>query len=440
MRTQIFRIIYLLLFALAIAVAAHRLPAYASRLPWLFLVALSDLYLMHFFSNPENFRSVQSRKLFMTLTLTPSILLLCFLLSMAFLSPVDWHHVVRTYLLGLVFFFYFLRFFPLVVLTTQGIKNLVTRKTSQIFSITFPVRAWLNISFGLSFIAGIFMILGMSLWVYDFKVVEKEIPVPGLPEQLDGFQIVHFSDLHLGRWHSAKPLQKAFNIINDRQPDLIAFTGDLVNYATSEALPYKSLLADLLAKHGVYAVLGNHDYGDYMRWPNDEAKQENIRQMHELMEDIGWIILENKNLVLYQNESCLSITGIANFSSNKHYPDRSDLSRALSGLADSCFLLLLTHHPAAIEAKLEKLSSPCLILAGHTHAMQFGMKISGRYYSPSALAFRHWGGLYELSSSYSPNTWLYVNPGLGHIAFPFRIGIKPEITILVLRSIGDPGY
>lgn len=284
------------------------------------------------------------------------------------------------------------------------------------------------------------MILGMSLWVYDFKVVEKEIPVPGLPEQLDGFRIAHFSDVHLGRWHSAKPLQKAFNMINARQPDLIAFTGDLVNYATSEALPYKSLLAGLQAKHGVYAVLGNHDYGDYMRWPNDEAKQENIRQMEEMMEEIGWVLLENRNLAISQNDHCLAIAGIANFSSSAHYPDRSDLNLALSGIPDSCFVVVLNHHPKAIEKRLEALPSPCLILSGHTHAMQFGMKISGRYYSPSALAFRHWGGLYELSSSDSPNTWLYVNPGLGHIAFPFRIGIKPEITILVLRSIGDPGY
>ena len=439
MRTQIFRISYLLLFALAIAVAAHRLPAYASRLPWFFLVALSDLYLMHFFSNHENFRKVLSRNLLTTLTFIPSILLLCFLLSMVFLSPVDWHHVMRTYLLGLVVFFYLLRFFPLLVLSTQSLKNLFTGKSRYIFNITSTVRTWLNVSFGISFIAGIFMILGMSLWVYDFEVIEKEIPVPGLPQQLDGYRIVHFSDLHLGRWHSEKPLQSAFNMINAQQPDLIAFTGDLVNYATSEALPYKSLLAGLQAKHGVFAVLGNHDYGDYKRWPNNEAKQENMRQMHELLEEIGWILLENKSLAIYQNESCLIIAGTANFSNGAHYPNRSDFDLTLSGIPDSCFVVLLTHHPGAIETNEETLPSPCLILAGHTHAMQVGVRISGKRYSPSALVFRYWGGLYELVPSNIPKAWLYVNPGLGHIAFPFRIGIKPEITVLVLRSVKAPG-
>jgi uncharacterized protein len=429
----IYRLLYLLLFIVAIMLASWRLPAYAGRMPWLLIVALTDLYLLWHLSRPGFWPSQVLRNISGMLILLPSILLLLFLISMAFFSPVEWNPVLRTYLLGMVVLFYAIRFFPLLVLLIHDTVRLIRRKSLN----EFPGQgflAWSGISVGLSGIVAIVMILGMTLWVYDFEILEKEIPVRDLPAAFDAYRIVHISDLHLGRWHSGETLQRAVDMVNDLQPDMIAFTGDLVNYSTTEAYPFKTILAGLRATDGVFAVLGNHDYGDYMRWQGRDEKQLNIDAMYTFLDEMDWVLLENRHVNIYSSDQCLTLIGTGHHSTKKYIPDRADFREAVSGADISCTQVLLTHTPEMVNAEMISEHPVNLILSGHTHALQLGIRVGGKEFSPAAFVYRFWGGLYQLDTMGDGSTYLYVNRGLGHIAFPVRIGMKPEITLLTLRA------
>jgi predicted MPP superfamily phosphohydrolase len=431
MRTLRFRIIYLLIFALAIALAAYRLPAYSSRLPWLLLVAISDLFLFYWFSKTGLIQNSVIRKTLLTLTALPSIFLLSFLLSTAFITPVAWNPTLRTYLIGLAVMLYLVRAFPLPVLIYLSLKVFSACRKNLVPAQKKTGNSGIKISLGFSAIALAVMITGMIWWTYSFEVVEQQIPVKSLPESFQGYRIVQISDLHLGRWHSAKPLEKAFEIVNAQQADMIIFTGDLVNYSTSEALPFRQILSGLKARDGVYAVLGNHDYGDYLRWPDAEKKQTNINSMFEFLAEAGWIVLENKHVNIFRGNHCMSLAGVGNYSTKNHYPNRADLKQALAGIPDSCSLILLSHIPGITNVLHETNHHVNLILSGHTHALQLGLNFRGRKYSPAALIYDFWGGLYEFTSGDYTGR-LYVNRGLGHIFIPMRIGAKPEITVLTL--------
>jgi predicted MPP superfamily phosphohydrolase len=432
-KTKLLRISYLVLFAIAIAFASWRLPAYASRLPWLMLIAVADLYWFWCLSKPLNGQDSIVRRSLIISGSIPSAMLLVFSLSMAFMSPVDWNPVFRTYLFGAAVFLYILRFPPLLVFLFSDLKGLVLRKRPTT-NTELLKSLWFRMSLVFSLIMAVIMTFGMTLWVYDFEIVEGQIPIHNLPPAFEGFRIVHISDSHLGRWHSTKPLQRAITMVNSLDPDIIAFTGDLVNYSTSEAWSYKEILSGLKANDGIFAVLGNHDYGDYMRWPSDEAKQENINKMFWLMNDLGWTLLENKHTSLYREGDCLTIAGTGHYSTKAYIPDRADFKLALSGLPDACLLILLTHTPEALGSKEFQDQPIDLILSGHTHAMQLGLRIGGKSHSPAAFIYRHWGGLYEPEELNRETGYLYVNRGLGHIAFPMRIGMKPEITLITLTN------
>ncbi len=437
MRTKLlrFRTLYLSIFVAASIIASYYLPAYASRMPWIIMLIISDLYLINWFLKPNISLHHLLRKILVFLTLLPSCMLIGFFLSLVVLSPVDWNPAIRTYILGIVVLFYVIRVFPLCVLLSYDLKRIIG-------SALLTRRVWLPhiqlpiiISLIFSMVAAIFYLLGMILWVYDFQIVEKQIPVKGLPGIFNGYRIVHISDIHLGRWHSAEPLQRAFNMVNSLNPDLIAFTGDLVNYATSEAQPFKENLASLVAKDGIFGVAGNHDYGDYMRWPDKQKKDANMREMHELFRELGWVWLENSFEIVCHDKNCLCIAGTGNFSINNHYPNRADLQVALKNVPDSCQLILLTHNPKIMSEIKEIDCSINLILSGHTHGLQLGLKLCNREYSLASFVYRHWGGLSEITTARNKKIALYVNRGLGHIAIPLRLGMKPEITLLTLKSV-----
>lgn len=424
---------YLALFILALAFAAWRLPAYSSRLPWLITMVIADLYLFWHLSASSITNKSWLRKVLLFITGLPSSLLMLFFISLAFLSPVDWHPILRTYLLGLVVFFYLIRTMPLLVLIYYDIRYYKSQQAKNSFHIPGK-RLWFRISVLFSAIIGFAMLTGMTVWVYDFEMIEEEIQIKNLPPAIEGYRIVQISDLHLGRWHSEKPLQKAVEMVNSLDADLIAVTGDLVNYATTEALPFTETLSGMRAKDGVFAVLGNHDYGDYMRWPDAQAKKMNDTLMHNLIKEMGWFLLENRNMALFRDGHCIVVAGTGNYSNNAHYPDRSDVRLSLAGITDTCTVILLTHSPSIIDSELLQKHAVDLILSGHTHGLQLGLKIGQRQFSPASIIYSYWGGLFSIENTGQGRSYIYVNRGLGHIFFPFRIGMKPEITLLILKS------
>jgi hypothetical protein len=274
------------------------------------------------------------------------------------------------------------------------------------------------------------MFVGMFKWVYQFNVIKQKIKLPNLPESFKGFKIVQISDMHLGSWASEKPLEQAVEMINEMNPDLILFTGDLVNYATKEAFRFEDTLKKLKAKNGVYAILGNHDYGDYINWPTKQDKQANMNELYELYDRLEWKLLNNSNEIVERESGSLALLGVENWGANPRFPRLGDIDKAMAGAEDADVRILMTHDPTHWDKVIVPENYPVdLSLSGHTHGFQFGIEIPGIKWSPAQWMYKHWAGLYQDETS---ERYLYVNRGLGVIGYPGRIGILPEITMFEL--------
>lgn len=258
-----------------------------------------------------------------------------------------------------------------------------------------------------------------------------EISIENLPEEFDGFTIAQFSDFHTGTYGSDTSfVSRVVEDINALHPDLIAFTGDVVNRRSSELIPHASVLSGLKAQQGVYSILGNHDYGDYMDWPSPEAKKENLELLKDLQASMGWKMLNNSSAAirLKENGDSIMLIGVENVG-DPPFHTYGDLDAAYPGdLDDPNVKILLSHNPAHWNDDIK--NSPdkniALTLSGHTHAMQ--IEVFGA--SPAVWRYPTWGGLYSDDDDAHK---LYVNIGLGEVGFPARIGATPEITLLTLR-------
>ena len=272
------------------------------------------------------------------------------------------------------------------------------------------------------------VIYGMAIGRFDFQVINKTIESGNLPSSFDGFRIVHISDLHIGSFYGYEDrVRRAVKMINGQNPDLIVFTGDLVNNFTSELDGFIGILAEMRASYGKYSVLGNHDYGDYYQWESESAKAENMKEMLFAHENIGFRLLLNQWDSIFVNEEAIAIIGVENWG-DPPFPRYGDLEKASSGTGNIPFRILLTHDPSHWDAEVLGHTGIDLTLAGHTHGMQVGIENRFFRWSPSKIKYPRWGGLFEEQGQY-----LYVNRGLGYIAFPGRIGMPPEITVIELR-------
>lgn len=271
---------------------------------------------------------------------------------------------------------------------------------------------------------------GMVRGAYNYKVHRVRVKLPKLPKEFEGFRIVHLSDIHIGSFSSSDPLERAFALANAQKPDVIFFTGDLVNNLASEAAPHLETLKKLSAPHGVFSTIGNHDYGDYVQWDNKEAKQanfENLKKTHGL---VGWKLLMNEHHVIEVGGAKLAVIGIENWGAAMNFPKRGDLKRAYSGAETHSVKLLLSHDPSHWDAQVRKEYRDIdITFAGHTHGAQFGIEIPGFRWSPVQYFYKQWAGLYRDGEQY-----LYVNRGLGFLGYPGRVGISPEITVMELHS------
>jgi predicted MPP superfamily phosphohydrolase len=269
------------------------------------------------------------------------------------------------------------------------------------------------------------LVWGMMGNAFRYKVRTVRLRLPQLPEAFEGFKAVQISDLHVGSFVSSEPIRKAIELIHAQQPDVIFFTGDLVNDRHDEALEYKELLSTLKAPMGVYSVLGNHDYGDYYRWNTMEEKEENLRKMKSLHGEMGWKLLLNNHAYLERDGHRIGLIGVENWSARMNFKRYGDMQAATDSFVPSPVNILLSHDPSHWHAEVTgNYSYVDLMLAGHTHGMQFGVEIPGFRWSPVQYVYREWADLYEQGGQY-----LYVNRGLGYIGYPGRVGILPEITV-----------
>jgi len=422
------------------------MPRYSGQYIFLVVLILADFYLWSSLKKQVfNYRN-WLRILIISIYWLPLILLALFVTGSYFYSIIHWNDVLRTYIIGIILSFYTAKILPITFLILSDIVRViqklfvVSNKKKRAQVIEDNVDKGITRSKFLQYVGFVTgglvlgtMFTGMLKWAYEFKVHFEKLKLGNLPASFDGFKIVQISDMHLGSWTSAKPLQRAVDIINEVKPDVILFTGDLVNYATNEVIGYEDILSQLKAKLGVYAVLGNHDYGNYVSWPSEKSKRKNMTDLYDFFDRIGWKLLNNENIIFHSDEGDMALIGVENWGANPRFPKYGDLDKAIIGTENTDVKILMTHDPS----HWEKVVIPGdynidLSLSGHTHGFQFGIETQDMKWSPAKYMYKHWAGLYEDKNK--TGRYIYVNRGLGSIGYPGRIGMLPEITVIELES------
>jgi uncharacterized protein len=287
--------------------------------------------------------------------------------------------------------------------------------------------SWIGLAAG----GGLFgsLIYGFSN-KYNYQVVKQRLRFQNLPAAFNGLKIVQISDVHSGSFNNKGAVQQGVDKILKLKPDLILFTGDLVNNKAEEMLDYIDVFKQLAAPLGVYSVLGNHDYGDYVQWESKEQKTENLDRLKQVHGQMGWRLLLNENVLIERDGHKIALLGIENWSAKANFPKYGKMDQAHPGTEEVPFKILMSHDPSHWEAEvLNKYNDIDLMLSGHTHGMQFGVEVPWLRWSPVQYVYKQWAGLYE-----SGHQKLYVNRGFGFIGYPGRVGILPEISLLELSS------
>jgi predicted MPP superfamily phosphohydrolase len=263
---------------------------------------------------------------------------------------------------------------------------------------------------------------------YNYKIKKVPLQFANLPSAFKGLKIAQVSDIHSGSFTNREGVLKGVEKLMALKPDLILFTGDLVNNEAKEMAEYMDIFNRFSAPMGVYSILGNHDYGDYVAWPTAQAKKQNLDRVKQIHGELGWRLLLDEHVVLEKEGQQIALIGIQNWSALKRFPKYGDLQKAYTGSEHLPFKILMSHDPTHWDAEVRKgYQDIDLMLAGHTHGMQFGVEIPGFRWSPVQYVYRQWAGLYE-----EERQKLYVNQGYGFIGYPGRVGILPEITLLEL--------
>jgi predicted MPP superfamily phosphohydrolase len=263
---------------------------------------------------------------------------------------------------------------------------------------------------------------------YKYQLVHKKVTIKNLPAAFKGFKIVHISDIHSGSLKEALAVQKGIDLIQKQNPDLILFTGDLVNDRATEMQEWTAVFGQLSAPKGVFSTLGNHDYGDYVQWPTLQAKEANLQALKEVHASMGWKLLMNEHVSIEHAGAQIKLVGIENWGAKARFPKYGQMDKAMLGVDPKEVIILMSHDPSHWEAQvIAEYPQVDLMLSGHTHGMQFGLENPYFKWSPVQWVYKQWAGLYEQG-----NQKLYVNRGFGFLGYPGRVGILPEITLLEL--------
>lgn len=302
--------------------------------------------------------------------------------------------------------------------------------TKQAFYMPSRRKFISTIALGLAAIPFASLLYGMYKGKYRFRVLDYVLHFEDLPEAFDGYKITQISDIHSGSFDNRQMIEYGINLINKQQSDVILFTGDLVNNKATEMLPWKDLFGSLKAKDGVFSILGNHDYGDYVNWNSKEEKAQNLEDLKKVQKEMGYTLLLNETHFLERNGKRIAIVGVENWGKGG-FKKAGDLKKASELVNAEDFKILMTHDPSHWEA--EVVNDPYhyhLTLSGHTHGMQFGIEIPGWIkWSPIKWRYKQWAGIYKELGQY-----INVNRGFGYLGYPGRVGIWPEVTVITLKK------
>jgi predicted MPP superfamily phosphohydrolase len=274
------------------------------------------------------------------------------------------------------------------------------------------------------------VIYGALFGKKDLVVNQIELEFPNLPQNYNGFTILHISDIHLGNFiNSKKLLYKVKTETEEINPDIILFTGDLVNNFSNELKGWDGIFREITKDRDSFSILGNHDYGDYTDWKSETAKIENFQKIISSHETFGFKLLNNEHIKLKSGTDSMYIIGVENWG-RPPFPQYANLEKAMTGIPENTFKILLSHDPAHWEQIIKNIENISLTLSGHTHGLQWGIKKAGITFSLIYLTRENWGGLYKYG-----NSLLYVNTGLGTVGIPWRINMPCELTVITLKRI-----
>ncbi|MCU0353105.1 MAG: metallophosphoesterase [Cytophagales bacterium] len=273
---------------------------------------------------------------------------------------------------------------------------------------------------------------GILIGAHDYRIRRITLRLPNLPRAFDGMRIAQLSDIHSGSFFNKRAVTGGVDLLLREKPDVVFFTGDLVNNTASEVADYVPVFSKLKAPLGVFSTLGNHDYGDYVAWESALAKKQNLRDLMQAHRLMGWDLLMDENRRLAVDGEHIALIGVQNW--GRRFSQHGDLAKAYQGTEDAPVKLLLSHDPSHWDAQVRpQFPDIDAAFAGHTHGAQFGVEIGGVKWSPVKYAYKQWAGLYQEPNAAGKTQYLYVNRGFGYIGFPGRVGMPPEITIFELK-------
>jgi hypothetical protein len=429
-------LLVLLLLVVLYLLLRSALPQYSARVPLLGIYLLTDFLVFNFVRDASPTLPKPFKVLLIALWWLPVILFISFLLIASFIPLPEWNGFWKVYLPGFALMTMLAKFilfvFLILPLILVIIRRLLRNKLSFSYHYVYFEKFLKRMAIILGSLAFVGLFIGSIHWVSKFKVRELELVIEDLPDALEGKRIVQISDVHLGSWTTTKPIEKAVSMVNELNPDLVLFTGDMVNFSATETKGFE-VLRNVRSKYGVYAILGNHDYGDYVKWEDSASKAADFKILENFYKTIGWKLLRNEHKVIEIDSATILLGGVENWSATQRFHRYGDMQKTMKNAPVADVNILMSHDPTHWEAEIiESYPQFDITLSGHTHGMQIGFEGLGLKWSPSQYIYKNWGGLYKRKSSRGIESRLYVNLGLGHIAYPGRVGILPEITLITL--------
>jgi len=345
---------------------------------------------------------------------------------------------IRTYLFATIIGLFLAKLVAIIFFLVDDIRRVIQWITGKLFFRNTEGEelgegisrsaflSWLGLAAGGGLFASLVFGFGNK---YNYQVKRLKMSFKNLPSAFKRLKIVHISDIHSGSFTNKDAVMRGVEKALKEKPDLILFSGDLVNDRSWEMEEYMDIFKQVKAPMGVYSTFGNHDYGDYTSWPfNGISKQQNLENLKKVHADLGWRLLMNEHVVLEKSGEQIALLGIENWSAKARFPKYGDMAKAYAGTEKYPFKILMSHDPSHWDAQVRPhYPDVDLTLSGHTHGMQFGVEIPGFKWSPVQYIYKQWAGLYEEGKQK-----LYVNRGFGFIGYPGRVGILPEITVIEL--------
>ena len=342
-------------------------------------------------------------------------------------------HIV-TFLASFVFMVYIAKILAIPTLLIddliRGVKYIASKFSSnpQSFDLSRSVflkkLGWFTLS-----VPVVGVTFGIVSGAHDYRIRRRIIKLPNLPKSFDGIRIAQLSDIHSGSFYNKTAVRGGIEMLLAEKPDVIFFTGDLVNNRATEMKEYVDVFTKVKAPLGVFSTLGNHDYGDYVAWDTPKAKMRNLEDLKRIHGNMGWRLLMNEHITLEESGDKIAVLGVENWGGAARFPKYGDLKCAYQGAEDYPVKLLLSHDPSHWDAQIRpNYPDIDITFSGHTHGMQFGIDTPYLRWSPVQYVYKQWADLYQEGKQY-----LYVNRGYGYIGFPGRIGILPEITLFELK-------